>query len=751
MEPVRKALRLTLPPLLGLTLVAVVAGVALARSARAWFSAELTSRARLAASGARQQLLEWQEGRDSTRLQALLRDIVRDDRVAAAALCDGGLAPVTSTVAFPSEARCPTVDVPRATANAEARTVILDETPDRAALHVSWIAIAGSGGGERPLLLVVAQDYSHVQARERLVLRWGIGGLAMLALSAALLTALAAGLTSRGWSRGLRLALRGERKREVPESPLLQDVRALVQRRAAHLALQGADEGAWTQERLRAAMVDQLEEDGLIIVANREPYIHERLPTGQVTVKHPASGLVSALEPVMRACSGTWIAHGGGSADRDTADRRGRLPVPPGEASYTLRRVWLSDDEEQGYYYGLSNEGLWPLCHVAYARPVFRASDWAHYRDVNARFADAVVQEATVDDPIVLVQDYHFALAPRLIRERLPRATIIAFWHIPFPNAERFGICPWREEIIDGLLGASIVGFHTQAHCNQFLDAVDTFVESRIDRVDQAVILGGTRTLVRPYPISVEWPVRVLATLPSVEACRREVLAELGLAPDAVLGVGVDRLDYTKGLEERLEAIERLLERRPDLRGRFTFVQLAAPSRTRIPRYQQVTDLVEEGVRRINDRFGRAGYRPVILLREHHEPERVFRFYRAAHLCYVSSLHDGMNLVSKEFVAAREDEQGVLVLSQFAGAVHELEEALIVNPYDLEAASDALGRAADMSPLEQGERMRALRATVEEFNVYRWAGRMLLDASQLRQRARRSLHMAAESAATVDA
>lgn len=612
-------------------------------------------------------------------------------------------------------------------------------------MHVAWVPIGGFDVGGRPLQLVVVQDYSSAQERARLAGFWGLGILILLAATASILTVVAARLTSSEWIRELRQALRGERDLGPAPSPLLEDVRAMVQRQAAAAAaIEGEDNGRWTRERLRQAMADHLEEDGLVIVANREPYIHEHGLDGRIEVRHPASGLVSALEPVMRACSGVWIAHGSGTADRETADAHGRLAVPPGEGSYTLRRVWMSEEEESGYYYGFANEGLWPLCHLAYARPVFRASDWENYRLINERFADAVVAEASVDDPIVLVQDYHFALAPRMIRERLPRATVITFWHIPFPNAERFGICPWREEIISGLLGSSIVGFHTQAHCNQFLDAVDTFVESRIDRVDQAVILGGTPTLVRPYPISVEWPMRALERVPSADVCRREVFAELGLDDDAILGVGVDRLDYTKGLEERIEAVERLLERRPDLIGRFTFVQLAAPSRMRIPRYQEITDAVEEGVKRINARFGRPGYRPVILLREHHEPDRVYRFYRAADVCYVSSLHDGMNLVSKEFIAARDDEHGVLVLSQFAGAAHELPDALVVNPYDLEAASGAIERAIEMSPSEQGERMRAMRAVVAERNVYRWAGRMLLDASQLRQRARRSLQMTNE-------
>lgn len=752
MRPVRKALRLTLPPIIAIALLALAAGVGVSRTVRAWYTSELTMRARLAGASARELLVAAESRGDRPQVARVLRDIVRDDRVLAAALCASEATPVASTMAFPAGAmRCSDGDATAAAATEAPPlryALIPEDEGERVPMHVAWVPISTFDSTGTPLQLVIVQDYSSVQERERLAGFWGLAILTLLAAIAAILTVVAARLTSSEWMKELRQALRGERDLGPAPSPLLEDVRAMVQRQAAAAAaIEGEDSGRWTRERLRQAMADHLEEDGLVIVANREPYIHEYGLDGTIEVRHPASGLVSALEPVMRTCSGVWIAHGSGTADRDTVDAHGRISVPPGEESYTLRRVWMSEDEESGYYYGFANEGLWPLCHLAYARPIFRASDFEHYRAINERFADAVVAEATVDDPIVLVQDYHFALAPRMIRERLPRATVITFWHIPFPNAERFGICPWREEIIAGLLGSSIVGFHTQAHCNQFLDAVDTFIESRIDRVDQSVVRGGTKTLVRPYPISVEWPMRALEYVPSAAECRREVFSELGLADEAILGVGVDRLDYTKGLEERIEAVERLLERRPDLVGRFTFVQLAAPSRMRIPRYQEITDAVEEGVQRINARFGTAGYRPVILLREHHEPDRVYRFYRAAHLCYVSSLHDGMNLVSKEFIAARDDEQGVLVLSQFAGAAHELPDALVVNPYDLEAASGAIERAVEMSPSEQGERMRAMRAVVAERNVYRWAGRMLLDASQLRHRARRSLQLTSELAA----
>jgi trehalose 6-phosphate synthase len=438
----------------------------------------------------------------------------------------------------------------------------------------------------------------------------------------------------------------------------------------------------------------------------------------------------------MRACSGVWIAHGGGSGDRATADRNGRVRVPPGEETYVLRRVWLSSEQEQGYYYGFANEGLWPLCHIAHTRPMFRSEDWKQYQTVNRMFADAACAEADSDDPVILVQDYHFALVPRMIREQLPRATILTFWHIPWPNSERVGICPWRDELVAGLLGSSILGFHTQFHCNNFTETVERFLECRIDHEQAAVVYQGRITAVRAYPISIEWPSPWLKAVPSPAECRASVFAELGLAPDALLGVGVDRLDYTKGIEERLWAVARLLERFPALRGRFTFVQAAAPSRTLIERYRQLNDSVEQVAARVNEQFGNATYRPVILLRRHHEPASVFRYYRAADVCYVSSLHDGMNLVAKEFIAARDDERGVLVLSHFAGASRELTEALIVNPYDLDEASSALATALSMPVEQQQDRMRAMRAFVAEFNVYRWAGRMLVEAGRLRQRDR---------------
>jgi trehalose 6-phosphate synthase len=580
--------------------------------------------------------------------------------------------------------------------------------------------------------IALVHDLSYVTRREETTRDLLIGAFFVMALCASLFTLLAARMAWREWTRELRQALSGNATALF--QPLVGDVRSLVERLSSERERE-ARGGLWSPQRLRSALTQYLHGERIVILANREPYIHEKGVDG-VQVLHPASGLVTALEPVMRACSGVWVAHGSGSADRETVDAHDRVRVPPGEESYQVRRVWLSDAEEKGYYYGFANEGLWPLCHVAHTRPVFRSEDYDHYVAVNRKFANAVCEEVDSDDPIILVQDYHFALAPKMIRDRLPRATIITFWHTPWPNAERFGICPWHQELIAGLLGSSVVGFHTQLHCNNFIDSVDTFMESRIDRETNAVFQGARKTLIRPYPISIEWPVHWLDQVASVEEARQSVRRELLLSPDSLLGIGVDRLDYTKGIEERLSAVDQLLACHPEFRGKFTFIQLAAPSRTKIVRYHELNERVEQLAREINGRWSTDSYHPIVLLRTHHEPAAVFRYYRAADLCYVSSLHDGMNLVAKEFVAARDDERGVLILSQFTGAARDLTESLIVNPYDLKRASDALATALRMPAEEQRERMRSMRRLVSEFNVYRWAGRMLVDAAELRRKDR---------------
>jgi trehalose 6-phosphate synthase len=730
---INPALRFTLALFAGLALLTGGASVIVHQTTSTWFERDVQLRAELIVRGAQPTLVEHWGPDHVDEIHRTLAAVARDERIMAVGACDAGLTLLTSTDNYPPSLSC---------AEVGAHVRPAPGGPSRA--WMSWASVVSLSGGKVhvaavPIMrdgrtlgfIVVVHDLSFIDRRDATARRFLLMAFGFLALAAAVTTVVAARLSWRGWSNELRGLLRGEHPR--PEfRPFLRDVRDLVERLASEREVDGLG-GLWTPQRLRNTLTRYLHGERVVIVANREPYIHERTADGEVVVRHPASGLVTALEPVMRACSGVWVAHGGGTADRETADEAGRLRVPPGENAYVLRRLWLTPDEERGYYYGFSNEGLWPLCHMAHTRPFFRNEDWKYYKTVNNRFAEAVCAEVDSDDPIVLVQDYHFALLPRMIRDRLPRATVLTFWHIPWPNSERFGICPWHEELLEGMLGSSIVGFHTQIFCNNFLDAVDRFLESRIDREQTAVVLRRERTLVRAYPISIEWPNTWAHTAPPVAECRSALFAELGLCPDALLGVGVDRLDYTKGIEERFQAVERLLEREPSLQGRFTFLQLAAPSRSTIPQYRLLDEGVTREAARINERFGTDRYRPIVFRRAHHEPPEVFRAYRAADVCYVSSLHDGMNLVAKEFVAARDDERGVLVLSHFTGASRELTEALLVNPYDLEEASASLAAALRMPADEQCDRMRAMRTLVAEFNVYRWAGRMLVDAARLRR------------------
>jgi trehalose 6-phosphate synthase len=728
--------RFILALIVGLALLMWAASGVVQTTAREWFERDVSSRAQLVLTGARQSLADaWYDPRN---LEKQLVAIARVERVMGAAACGTDLKPLSSTPGFPEEFSCSAVGsrVHAADPIAGDAEHQFHEWNTVATLPTGRVYVSAtpiSNQGQQQGFAILVHDLSYIDRREAAARTFLIAAFCVLAVMAFGVPMLVAKLARYDWSLELRSLLRGGGKQSRDFQPILSDMRELVGR----MANEREDApGQWTAERLKQTLHRHLLGEKIVILSNREPYMHQHAAGGGIEVQHPASGLVTALEPVMRACSGVWVAHGSGNADRETVDRNDHVRVPPGEESYHIRRVWLSEEEQQGYYYGFSNEGLWPLCHVAHARPVFRAEDWRQYRAVNQKFADAVCSEVDSKDPIVLVQDYHFALAPAMIRKRLPAATVIVFWHIPWPNAESMGICPWRNELLEGLLGSSILGFHTQLHCNNFLDSVDRYMETRIDREQNAVVMQGHRTLIRPYPIALEWPVRWVESSPSPEECRARVWREFGLKSNALLGVGVDRLDYTKGVEERLLAVELLLERYPEFRGRFSFAQLAAPSRTKIERYRELNETVERLAERINQRFGTKDYQPIILLRSHHEPPEVFRFFRAANLCYVSSLHDGMNLVAKEFVAARTDLKGVLVLSEFTGAARELTEALIVNPYDLEASGEALATALKMPVEEQQDRMRSMRSLLVQFNVYRWAGKMLGDAARLRNQER---------------
>ncbi len=735
------SLRFVVPLALALAAIAYAVVPLVDRLTFQWFVRDLDMRGALILQTAQEPLVELlRSGRGAReRVLRYFDRIAEGQRIFALGFCDPAGKLLYATRVFPEAVRCA-----RAGERREARNFVLELADG--ALHVSANPIVADGAALGELMIV--HDMSFAQRRSEDTRKYVLWLFVGIAAVVALITVVIAEISWRGWVAGIKAVISGDYLLRSPATrvaapelrpelrPLARDLQALVSDLETERRSRDESQTTWGPDALRRILRQDLKGDEILIVSNREPYLHVRRKDNVIEIQRPASGLVTALEPVMRACSGTWIAHGAGSADRDTVDKHDHVMVPPEKPSYRIRRVWLSEEEERGYYFGFANEGLWPLCHIAHTRPIFRAPDWEHYQTVNRRFADVVADEARTDDPIVLVQDYHFALLPRMVRERLPRATIITFWHIPWPNPEAFGICPWREEVLEGMLGSSILGFHTQFHCNNFFDTVDRFLEARVDRETFTISHGGDPTEVRRYPISIEWPPSALAIQPPVAECRKRVRERLGLHPDVHLGVGVDRLDYTKGILERFAAIERLLELEPRWIGQFSFLQAAAPSRVSIDEYQNLDARVRQVAQRINERFGRPGCPPIVLRIEHHDAAQVYEMYRAADLCYVSSLHDGMNLVAKEFVAARDDEQGVLLLSQFTGAARDLVEALIVNPYDIEQSAAAMHLALTMSPEEQRARMRSMRNIVQEFNVYRWAGRMLLDAARMRHRSR---------------
>ena len=731
LRSLRLSLRFVLPLVVVLALLAFAIVPIVDNLTLRWFVRDMDIRSKLITSTLQEPLVELLQQGSKAKINSLFRRAIQDERLFAVGYCNGEGKMLYSTHNFPSDIAC---SLPDTAAYKPPSVLHLTQGP----VHVAINPIKDNGVPAGSMVLV--HDMSFVERRSADTKQYVIILFVILSVVISIITVFIAHLSWRGWLNGMRAMLHGEglvRPFAQPVNselqPLVGDLRALLRTMDSERRFADDVTIAWTPESLRGLLHKQLDGDQVLVVSNREPYIHMKGKEG-IEVRRPASGLVTAMEPVMRACSGIWIAHGSGTADKETVDKYNRVPVPPGHPDYTLRRIWLSNEEEIGYYFGFANEGLWPLCHIAHVRPIFRSTDWEHYVAINQRFADAVVEEAKSDDPVVLVQDYHFALLPKMIRKALPKATVITFWHIPWPNPESFGICPWREELLQGMLGSTILGFHTRFHCKNFLETVDRYLETRTEHESSTIHHRGKLTLVESYPISIQWPLNAQQTQPSAADCRAEVQRSLGLAADMLIGLGVDRLDYTKGILERLRAVERLLELHPEMVGRFTFIQIAAPSRSVLEDYQALETQVRSLTNRINQRFSTDSYQPIILKVEHHEPDDVNRYYRAADVCMVTSLHDGMNLVAKEFAAARDDERGVLVLSQFTGAAQELHEALIVNPYHIEQTAEALHRALTMPDYEQQERMRSMRALVRDFNVYRWAGRMLLDAARIRQR-----------------
>jgi trehalose 6-phosphate synthase len=729
----RLSIRFVLPLVLLLAILATAVMPLAERLTFRWFVKDLDLRATLVANAVEAPLQGLSATSDTRGMRAFFARITQDERLFAMGYCDPAEPRPIGTPTLPAGMRCDTLAQYEGASGALVRDangpLLISVRPLRA-------------GTDTLGKIILVHDMSFAERRSADTKRYLFYFFVGLGALVSVITVVVAQLSWRGWVQGIRSLVRGDglfRSARAADGtsggalqPIADDLRNLIRDLEAEHRLRDEEQVTWTPETLRGILHRELRGNDVIVVSNREPYIHVH-EGDAIALQRPASGLVTAVEPIMRACSGTWIAHGSGSADRAVVDRHDRVAAPGDGPGYQLRRIWLTPEEERGYYYGFANEGLWPLSHIAHVRPTFRTADWIQYERVNRRFAETVVEEARSVDPIVLVQDYHLALVPRMIRERLPKATIITFWHIPWPNPEAFAICPWREQLLDGLLGSSILGFHTQFHCNNFVDTVDRQLEARVDRETFGVSYHGQRTLVKRYPISVEWPPAAALVARPVDECRARVRQRLHLPADHAIGLGVDRLDYTKGIEERFRAVERMLELHPEWVGRFTFVQVAAPTRATIEHYRAYEQRVRAVADQINARFSTVGRPAIELVVEHHGAEEVYEYYRAADLCFVSSLHDGMNLVAKEFVAARDDERGVLVLSQFTGAARELPEALIVNPYDADQCASALEVALTMPLRLQRARMRLMRGLIHEFNVYRWAGRMLLDAATMRR------------------
>jgi trehalose 6-phosphate synthase/phosphatase len=725
--------RFGLPLLIVLTLFSILAAPVTEGFLSRWFQRDVELRSVLIYRALTDTLIErLGVNNNAKNLKKLFDDIARDEKVLGIALCGPDGRFIGQNSFWPREINCPVTPGKAG----EARYTTLHG--EKSLLLLGAFPLTALNGQTDHLLVLHDLTFSTQRTEETQL--YLILFLIGFSLVVALVTMLTARITLRAWLKRLRYSLSHPEERLSNQSlpreffPVVREVRQMLRDMRTDKYRWSDIKVEWTPQTLRRLLAKELPDTEVLIVSNREPYIHNEVD-GKIIVQRPASGLVTALEPIIRACGGTWVAHGSGSADRQVVDNNNCIPVPPHKPEYVLRRIWLTPEEEDGYYYGFSNEGMWPLCHIAFMRPDFRETDWEAYKAVNRKFADAVVAQAKTKNPVVMVQDYHLALLPQYVREKLPQATILTFWHIPWPNPEVFSICPWREEILKGLLGSSVLGFHTQFHCQNFMDSVDRFLESHINREQSVITMEGRPTLVRPYPISIAWPPEGLEAMPDIATCRAEIRARYALPDNALIGVGVERFDYTKGIIDRFQAIRHLLQNHPEWRGRLTFIQAAAPTRSRLPAYQAIQQETQGVVDAINREFGTETYKPILLLAQHHEPEEVFRLFRAADFCVVSSLHDGMNLVAKEFVAARDDEQGVLILSTFAGASKEMPEALLVNPYDNRAMGEAIHRALTMPETEQRDRMHLMREMVRDNNVFYWAARIMFDAAHLRKRA----------------
>lgn len=698
-----------------------------------WFTKDMQLRSRLATTALSESVSSAFEYNQIASLSELFTRTAQEERLTAIGLCSPDNNLLLSKGNYPEDLDCQL-------AHKISRQSLPYFRTASGMQNVSSESVVLSSGLKAHVVML--HDRAYAERRKRQTMRYVMSFLLALGVIVATLVVITTQMSVQSLMKGIRKIVRGEefalegQSRASRALPLeiAADVRArLRELEDDYRRIHNAND-TWTAEHLRSLLRTQLRGEQVIVLSNREPWVHE-WDKGAIAMHQPASGLVTALEPIVAACAGTWIAHGSGSADREVTDANDSIALPVDAPTYRLRRIWLSDREVRDYYDRMSNQGLWPLSHLAHIQPEFDEKSWRTYIEVNRKFADAALAEARIKDPVILVQDYHLALVPQMIREKLPAATIISFWHIPWPNPESFMICPWRNEILRGLLGSTILGFQTSHYRRNFIDSVDRLLETRIDHEHSKILFNGNETLIESYPASIAWPTDTLTdAVRKAETC--EVRNTHRLPEGCRIIVGVDRFDYTKGIPERLLAFERLLDQSPEWIGRVVFIQVAAPSREHIDDYQALRQRISRQVASINQHFGQTDRPAVILLDRFHHHAEINALYRAADVCVVSSLHDGMNLVCKEFIAARDDEQGVLLLSQFTGAARELPEALGINPYHIEGMVVALRQALEMPPSEQKERMASMRTTIREANVFRWAGSMLGDASHQRLRQR---------------
>lgn len=698
-----------------------------------WAEGDLRIRSKLVFSSIQYDLPDVLNTEKADQLTRRFTQLAQDERLIGIGYCESsGNLPIYRNKAFPADVQCPHIGN------------ITEQQFDKQIIKGGPVMVAtfpiSTAGSEtvagKPGYLIIVHDMSFATQRTEQTRHYALWFMLGISLLAAFITMVVARVTLSRWVINLRDYVRtGKRVRGLPREALsitreIQQRIRQIEREQQRPLLSGP---RWSATTLYDFVRGHLPSAQLITVSYRQPYAHNETAKG-LEWSMPASGLVTAIEPIMKACKGTWIAVATSEADRLAADVDGSLMVPPDHPSYRLKRLWLSKEETQGFYAGFANEGVWPLCNMAYVKPRFRNSDREAYEVVNKKFAQAIMAETKSAAPIIFIQDYHFGLLPKLIREKLPDALIILFWHVPWPNSETFGILPKRSEFLDGMLAADIVGFHTQQSCNNFLDCVDTYIEALIDREHNTVRHGDDFCMVRPYPISIAWPDFDELNVPDIQTCRKQLAARLKIDTSQKIILGVERLDYIKGIPERLRAFSVFLEKNSHWQEKVCFVQVASPSRSIIPAYADIDREVDQIAAAINEKFGNSKWKPVHILKYNFDQQDVYKFYRAADVCTVSSLHDGMNLVAKEFVAARDDMRGALILSQFAGSSRELVDALIVNPYDEEGLAQTFLRALTMSDEEQSARMKSMRERVETHNVFAWAAEILGDAANLHRR-----------------